>query len=139
MKKNGFTKMLIMPLVILLALFLQGGCLTEKDKVGCTDRNAFNYDMDANIDCGCCEYKGALLFWVSTPSYGNINVVINGGAYVSTITGYYTIQPACLSSVGGYFYLPKGTYSYVATAQSGKTWVGNVTVNANSCNRMYLM
>ncbi|MAW83237.1 MAG: hypothetical protein CL832_02150, partial [Crocinitomicaceae bacterium] len=42
--------------VLIFSIVLLGSC--DKDVEGCTDINATNYNSDATVDDGSCEYEG---------------------------------------------------------------------------------
>jgi hypothetical protein len=120
--------------ILLLCISCFSAC---KKQEGCTDMIAANYDINAEKSCAeCCIYKGPIVFWTNTASYGTISVTIDGNQ--RTIVSPQTSEPPCLSTNGAYFYLDLGTYTYSASAQiGGKTWNGTVSA-ITGCNRILL-
>ena len=129
-------------LMLLLLISVTESC---EEKKGCTYYGACNYDANADVDDGSCEYtscnntnpanEGALIFWTNTSAYGMITVNCNSSQ--RTITSYNAAEPPCLSAYGAYYYLPVGSYNYTATSQGGMSWNGSVTVQ-DGCNRIAL-
>ena len=107
----------------------------RKDVIGCTYSNAVNYNPQANLEDGSCQYTGKATFWYDGPR-ADATVTISGqNAY---ITQYYPVaMPACGSGGCANFILSSGTYSYHAES-STSIWDGSMTVNANECSLILL-
>jgi hypothetical protein len=55
-------------IIILSALFVLSVFIPScKDEVqGCRDRDAINYDSEADTDCNCCKFEGSVVLWTSS-------------------------------------------------------------------------
>ena len=137
MKKISFTNLLIVVMVVSMAGLM--GC--KKDVSGCTDPAGINYNPDANVENGTCQYIGEVTFWQSgSPSYGITTVYVNGVS--SSITSDYSSgTPDCGTSGCANFTLEPGTYNYTAEESGllGATWSGTVTVTSNGCLTVKLL
>lgn len=116
-----------------------GDDVTVPQIKGCMDPNADNYNPQANVDCECCQKKGALLFWTNDPfilsNCGTITVKLDDGEQTN-ITGYYYVAPSdCVNRFGGYLFVEEGTYNYTVTTQYGCVINGGtVKVVGGTCN-----
>ena len=52
-------------ILLLLLLISIVGC---RKRVGCTDKDATNYQPEAEKDCDCCVYEGSFWLWYSKDS-----------------------------------------------------------------------
>ncbi|MCF8463538.1 MAG: hypothetical protein K9G41_01750 [Flavobacteriales bacterium] len=111
------------------------GCRKEATVYGCMDPSSANYNPDANVDNGTCQYTGSAVFWYnSTGTTATVNV----GGQTGYITQYYSsYDPGCGSGGCANFTLPTGTYSFYASS-TFSTWSGNVTITKNGCSKMLL-
>ncbi|WP_426751723.1 PKD domain-containing protein [Myxococcus sp. Y35] len=101
--------------------------------VSVTVENSVGSDTDT-ISVRVDNPDSDLYFWTNTTIHGFITVYINGMA--RTISrGHYQFQ-GCAKNQGyaDFVDMPYGTYEYFATAQSGMSWRGVVTLNDNCTN-----
>ena len=133
------------PVIIICILLLTLiSCSSDSSVIGCTDRLATNFDINAEENCSsCCTYppkQGGVLFYIddeqAIPRCGNFVVTISNGKQ-TTITGYYPFSPPanCVNQVGGYVLLDVGTYQYTVTSQNCATGTLSLTVN-EGCNKV---
>ena len=127
----------IRSLVIAALAMIYIGSITgcQKEVMGCTHVYASNYNPQATMENGTCQYSGNAVFWFNSPR-GNATVSINGIA--GYITQYYPVAyPVCGSNGCANFILVAGIYSYHAES-SANIWDGTMTVNANECSLILL-
>jgi hypothetical protein len=130
---NKSIRSLVITALAVAAISSVSSC--RKDVIGCTYADAVNYNPQANIDNGSCQYSGRAVFWYDGPRNDAV-VTINGRE--SYITQYYPVAlPACGSNGCANFTLAAGTYSYHADT-SVEFWDGTMTVNANECSLILL-
>ena len=95
----------------LIVLFSQ----CDKQKQGCSDSSACNYDSSAEINDGSCINKGKVIFWKRTEC--NVTITINGIS--KSLTGFRFGPPRCDNDyIGGritFLFCP-GTYDWSATS-----------------------
>lgn len=82
---------------------------------GCKDRDSINYNPDAEVDDGSCEYKGSYVFWVNTLNAGE-SIVVSCNGTIGELTLNYTGAPSCGTNNGGAISLER-------------TWKGNSTIS----------
>jgi hypothetical protein len=118
--------------LISLTLFAIGSC----ERIhGCTDAYAYNYNPDAQVDNGSCQY--GVIFWTATSSFGNITVNIHNVS--SDITSYITGGvPSCGFTGCATFELKPGVYPYSASSTSGASWTGTVNITGYGCQPIQL-
>ena len=120
-------------LLAAFVLFVMSGCSRPR---GCTDPAATNYNVNAQVDNGTCQYAATFYFDQNGP---NATVSINNQ------TGYITANyqngaPACGLGITGCacFSLPVGTYPYTATSTSA-SWSGTMVVDGSTgCQEVLL-
>jgi len=131
MKKT--IRSLVIATFALASIGLISGC--QKDVMGCTYVTALNYNPNATIENGSCQYAGRAVFWFDSPQ-NDATVYINGTQGV--VTQYYPVEyPVCGSNGCANFTLPAATYTYHAES-TVSTWDGTMTVNANECSLILL-
>jgi hypothetical protein len=83
------------------------------------------------------QSTGAVVFYTTSNSFGNITVNINSGS--GTITSYITSGiPTCGYSGCATFDLAPGVYAYTASSTSGANWNSSVTITADGCQAIQL-
>jgi hypothetical protein len=127
------------------------GCTKEK---GCTDINSDNYNPDAEVDNGTCEYSSSYVFWYGKETS---DFLINSG---KTSLTYYVDDVIVGSSQSDIFWTNDGptcgqnasitvtknlgiaknkSYTYKVIDQFGFTvWDGVINFTANTCTRLEL-
>ncbi len=124
------------PVKLMIVAFLLIGTSCKKNS-GCTDSSADNYDYNADVNDGSCEYSGQVMFYISS-AYNYVDVNCNGSS--KTITLYYPSGATCGAAGCATYEFPTGTYTYYAEEQGilGDTWSGSVTITKNGC-AVYLL
>lgn len=124
-----------------------------KDKEGCTNPNAINYDSDAETDDGSCKAEGSVMFWIDTETFGylyndlavqklffHIDGEEKGSQSVST---FFENEPACESSFTFTREVPYGGGKWVdykvLDEDDNELWSGEVVVPAEQCNALELV
>ncbi len=140
MKKN----LLLLGLALVVGSFSFIACEEDDDDEatpvieGCTDYTATNYDSDATVDDGSCEYEGEAIFWTDWDyGVGNISVYVEG-SYVGQITGYWEEEPDCGADYSVTITREPGTYDFTAEAEDGTSWDHFVNIDKNECSTMRL-
>jgi len=119
-------------LLAALVLMLINSCERHP---GCTDPNATNYNVNAQVDNGTCQYAVTFYFDENGP-----NAVVNINNQSANITAnYQNGSPACGINATGCanFTLPVGSYPYTASS-SLTSWNGTVVVNGSGCQDVLL-
>ena len=104
---------------------------------GCTDVAALNYNANAKVNNGSCEYNGQASFFFNQA--GAAATVTIGTQSATISTPYPLNAPECGTNAVGCanFTLPEGSYAYTATSSSF-SWSGNVVVGPNICTEVLL-
>jgi hypothetical protein len=77
--------------LLLTSAITFSGC--KKEKKGCTDSSAINYDATAEETGNCCTYNGRAIFWNHLDDeYCEVKVWFDG-VYVDTITYDFSSAP----------------------------------------------
>jgi len=131
-------------LIAFAILCSTNSCGSDEDRIGCMDRSATNYDLDADLACNsCCVFppkKGGVLFYISDasviPRCGNVVITLSTGQQ-TIISEYYPVSPpaTCVNQVGGYILLEVGTYQYTITSARCAPANGTLTV-VEGCNKI---
>jgi hypothetical protein len=132
---------------IFFLLLLFSSC--EKRK-GCLQLDAMNFDVEAEKDCGCCEYE-RVVFYSRSPGYSVNGVPYSivtypiklfiGDQEVGTITAFYQNGPGNPNLPGMVVYTPPTNTKKVewfakVTAPNGAFIIlGSGTLNAGSTVR----
>ena len=142
-------------ILVIVGILLISLYSCSKEKEGCTNSSADNYDAEAEVDDGSCETIGRISFFTTDcssvdGSNENITVYLNGDLY-GTINNCFPVLGcsslcSCSQSVqdytGGYSsysaskWIDYGNYSYKAyNIDSSNTWTGsyNLTRRDNNC------
>ncbi len=140
----------ILSFVFVFSLLSTVSC---KDKEGCTNPNAINYDSDAEKEDGSCKANGSLMFWIDDITFGilyndlsvqQLNFYIDGKLEgVQDVTVFSENEPACETSF---------TYSREVPLSGGKwvdykvldeddneIWNDEVVIPADQCNKLQLV
>lgn len=131
---------LILCQLLFLMVMITSSC--EKTTYGCKDATATNYDVNADEGCnGCCTFppkKGALIFWIGDVGLvaicGPITITLDNGQSSNIRFGLLNAPVNCVNTVGGYFYVEEGTYSYTIKGNCDTFGTGTVKVLGNTCN-----
>ena len=124
-------KHLILITIALATIFT--GC--KKDIYGCTDSQAKNYDINANVNNNTCVYTGTVVFWQNTDQ-GKLTVTIDNQTKYTTV--YYPKGlPECSNNSCATFELTPGIYSYTVTNFQYQ-WTGNLKVDNNICSKQLI-
>jgi hypothetical protein len=103
---------------------------------GCTDVNATNYNVNAQVDNGTCLYDVTFYFDENGP-----NATVNINNQTGTVSkNYQSAAPTCGVNAAGCanFTLPVGSYAYSATSNF-TTWSGGtVVVDGSGCQDVLL-
>ena len=122
-------------LIVVLTAFVGSMSSCRKDIMGCTDYTAVNYNPQANVDDGRCQYEGNAVFWYDQ---GRSDGTVEIYGLVGYITQYYPVElPSCGSNGCANFTLQAGTYTYHAE-NADNIWDGSMTVYANQCSLILL-
>ena len=105
------------------------------------DPSSCNYNPNANIDDGSCQFAGRYTFYISNTSYAFVEMNVDG-SYVGTINQHYSSIPQvdCATVAGcvrvetcaGVGHTYQGIV-YDATGTIIKTVSGSFTVTAGGC------
>ena len=116
-------------LIIGFALDAIGSCQRIH---GCTDPYAYNYNPDAQVSNGSCQY-GVTFYFDQNGANASVNIANQSG---NVTANFQNGAPNCGAQGCANFYLPVGAYPY--TAQSATTsWSGTLNVTAG-CNVVLL-
>lgn len=104
--------------IIISGLLFGVSCKQE----GCTDSIASNYDEDADVDNGSCQYSADLVFWSDSArtrslTDNNINTPINifvNGENIGKLNyyNYLSSEPNCTDSYADKVYEEVLNYTY---------------------------
>jgi hypothetical protein len=120
-------------LLLIIALCVTiSGC--KKDS-GCTNIQAANYNSNAKVDDGTCQYSATFYFDQDGPD-ATVQVKYQTG---NITTSYQHGAPTCGSNAVGCanFVFPVGSYTYTATS-SLASWSGTLVMNGGGCQLMPL-
>jgi hypothetical protein len=140
---NIFTKATLITSVLIVAISF-AGCKKEN---GCTDPAASNYNPNANVDNGTCQYATGVVFYPDEPLPNNATVTMSGfNPSTATITSgtYATAAPNCnstgLANFSTVFSQATTQQSYSYTVALGGTpgWSGTVTLSQGLCSTVLL-
>ncbi len=125
---------------LLLILTIAGIAITScsKDKEGCNDRRATNYDEYAVVDDGTCDFTTLTFYADSTHTNGlqvsSIDVTVDGTS-IGSFTGYHPIGIQVCGTENTAIYKTQGETSVAWTATihlfGGGTSSNSGTVNTS--------
>lgn len=136
--------------VLVISLLSVVSC---KDKEGCTNPNAINYDADAETENGTCKDEGSLMFWIDQETFGylynehtvqELNFYINGKLRgTQDVTKFFTSEPVCDSSFTFTGHVPFGGGEWVnykvLDEDNQEFWSGDIVIPADQCNKLELI
>lgn len=124
----------------------------KKDINGCTDPTSDNYNIEANVDNGSCNYHGNLTNWYDTTTRDSLlaNSIASVSFYVDNEVFqninpnvvFWSIQPNCSTSTIGNWITMKGTKSKTVSLTVKafddsnieiRNWSQTKTINAGEC------
>lgn len=130
----------------------------KKDINGCTDPTSDNYNVEANVDNGSCNYHGYLTNWYDTITRDSLlaNNIASVAIYVDNevIQNIYpnflfwSSEPECSTTGIGNWITMEGTksktISITAKAFDGanveiRNWSQTITINAGECELYQLI
>lgn len=140
-------------IVFILCILVSSVFFEACGKRGCTDKNATNYDEEAEKNIDNCMYEGRVVFWfdqsVSTKllNYEVFNLIyfLNnrrvGGSTSGQFGGSYA-ECGMSGLVTARYNLEKRKsreFDYVVKDQNDKIWwQGKITLEANVCKKIQL-
>jgi hypothetical protein len=142
--------------IFLLILSVGVSTMSCRKTEGCTDKNASNYNPDADKENNSCVYKGQLVIWwnetfrndASTLGVTSINVYVDNSfiGAIAVSTQYFAGAPECNASGTVTANIDLGTSKTKNVAvkydlYQGTTLIGNVSENlsvSNGCNSWQL-
>lgn len=124
-----------------------------KDKEGCTNPNAINYDSDAEKEDGSCKAEGRIMFWYNVETFGylyndlsvqELRFIINGKQEgTQSVSTFFTSEPSCESSFTftGKVPFDGGTWiDYkVLDEDDNELWADEAVIPAEQCNKIQLI
>ena len=124
-----------------------------KEKKGCTNPNAINYDADAETEDGNCKAEGSVMFWIDQETFGylyneeavqELSFYINGKLRGSQkVTVFSPSEPECNASftfTGNVPYDGAMWVTYKVLDEDKKElWSGEVVMPADQCNKLELV
>ncbi len=124
-----------------------------KDKEGCTNPNAINYDSDAEKEDGSCKVEGQVMFWINTQTFGylyndlsiqELSFYIEGNFEGSqSVSTFSATEPACESSFTLTRQVPFDGGDWVSykvlDEDDNELWSGEVVIPAEQCNKKQLV
>ncbi len=137
---------------MICASFLMAFSSCKKNANGCTDPTSDNYDNEANVDNGSCNYHGNLVAWYDTITHDSL--IANNVASVTLKVDNETFQninptfilwsnqPECNTTTTGNWIIMQGVKSKsvlvtaIAFDSSNtviKSWDQSITINAGEC------
>ncbi|MEL6616502.1 MAG: hypothetical protein AAFQ43_12240 [Bacteroidota bacterium] len=114
-------------LLLAAALSLSACDLIEPASLGCTDRNALNYDSGASEDDGSCEFSRVIFYKAVDGPPVDVTV---GGQPAGTITAFYPTGPGNCSAPGNATWRLRNGFVQDWNAQSGP-FLNSGTVQAD--------
>lgn len=79
------------------------------------------------------------VFWIDPQNNTPGSVIVNLGGTSRTLTGRFTVPPACgVATAATFSNLSAGSYPYRAFTEAGESWLGSVAVTASGCTTQYL-
>jgi hypothetical protein len=127
MQSRNLLTLTVLSAVLLIGI---GSCTRTK---GCTDPSATNYNANAGIDNGTCQYAVTFYFDQTAPT---ATVTMNNQSQTIT-TPYPGGAPSCGAAGCANFSLLPGTYNYTGTSSTTQ-WSGTVGVNGGKCATILL-
>ena len=136
--------------VLIVSLLSAVSC---KDKKGCTNPNAINYDSDAETEDGTCKAEGSIMFWINTQTFGylyndnavqELNFYVNGELRGSqSVNTFFPTAPDCEDSFTFTAEVPYDGGQWVSykvlDEDNNELWNGNIVVPAEQCNKLQLV
>lgn len=124
-----------------------------KDKEGCTNPNAINYDSDAEKEDGSCKAEGQVMFWINTQTFGylyndlsvqELSFYIDGELEGSqSVSKFFPTEPTCESSFTFTKQVPFEGGDWVdykvLDEEDNELWSGEVVIPAEQCNKLELV
>ncbi len=121
-------------LLVTIVFAVVAGCTRVH---GCTDAAALNYNANAKVNNGSCQYNGHATFYFNqTGAAATVKI----GSQTETVSTSYPLNaPVCGTNAVGCanFTLPEGSYAYTASSATA-SWGGNVVVGPNICTEVLL-